>query len=117
MLVVWDMKERFGNSIFTNLEGWAGGAVGTIWRYRFAQGLTLFGGVALFLLFVSKRHDCVDYLGVAVLISTFSIAFRLMYLKALRPCISRHNTLRVANKAMCRLRKKSRPSKLQRYLS
>ena len=80
------MKRLYANDIFTNPEGWAGKAVGALWRYRFAQGLTLFGGVALFVLFVfvSKRRDCVDYFGIAVLISAFSIAFPLMYLRALR---------------------------------
>ncbi len=80
------MKRLFANNIFTDPEGWADKAVGALWRYRFLQVFTLFGGVALFLLFVlvSKRRDCVDYLGVAVLISAFSIAFPLMYLRALR---------------------------------
>jgi hypothetical protein len=50
------------------------------------QVFTLFGGVALFLLFVivSKRRNCVDYFSVTMLISAFSIAFPLIYLKALR---------------------------------
>jgi hypothetical protein len=80
------MKRLYANNIFTNPEGWVGKAVGVLWRYRFMQGFTLFGGVALFLLFffVSKRRDCVDYFGVVVLIGAFSIAFPLMYLRALR---------------------------------
>ncbi len=80
------MKRLFANNIFTDPEGWAGKAVGVLWRYRFMQGLTLFGGIALFLLFflVSKRRDYVDYLGVVVLISAFCITFPLMYLRALR---------------------------------
>jgi hypothetical protein len=80
------MKKLCANNILTNPEGWAGDAVGTLWRYRFLQGLTLFGGVALFLLFVFllKRRDYGHYFGVVVLISAFCIAFPLMYLRALR---------------------------------
>lgn len=80
------MKRLYTNNIFTNPEGWAGKVVGALWRYRFAQGITIFGGVAQFLIFVfaSKRRGCGDYLGVAVLISVFTIAFPLIYLRALR---------------------------------
>ena len=86
MLVAKDIKRLCANDIFTNPEGWAGKAVGALWRYRFMQGMTTFGGVALFLIFVfvSKRRDYVDYLAVAVLISAFTIVFPLMYLRALR---------------------------------
>jgi hypothetical protein len=80
------MKRTSTNNIFTNPERWAGKAVGTPWRYRFAQGLTIWGGVALFIIFVfvSKGRNYVDYFGIAVLISAFSIAFPLMYLRAMR---------------------------------
>jgi len=85
MLVAEKMKRLCANNIFTNPEGWAGKAVGALWRYRFMQVMTLFGGVCLFLIFVlGKRRGNVDCLGVAVLISAFTIAFPLMYLRALR---------------------------------
>jgi len=80
------MKRLFANNILTDPEGWADKAVGALWRYRFLQVFTLFGGVALFLLFVivSRRRYYVNYFGVAMLISAFCIAFPLMYLRALR---------------------------------
>ncbi len=79
------MKRPWENDIFTNPEGWAGKAVGTLWRYRFMQALTIFGGISLFLIFVLTRRDgYVHYLGVVVLMGVFTIAFPLMYLRALR---------------------------------
>jgi hypothetical protein len=82
------MKRLFANNIFTDPEGWADKAVGSLWRYRFLQVFTLFGGVALFLIFVivSRRryYYYVNYFGVAMLVSAFCIGFPLMYLRALR---------------------------------
>ena len=77
-LVAEDMKRPCENNILINPEGWAGKAVGTLWRYRIMQGLTLFGGVCLFLIFVlAGRCGYMDCFGVAVLISAFVIGFPL----------------------------------------
>ncbi len=89
------MKKLFANSLSKNPEGWAGKAVGAPWRYRFAQAITVFGGIALFLIFlvVSRRHSYGDYLGIGVLIFAFSVAFPLMYLKALRHFVMKNGRL------------------------
>ena len=79
------MKRPCANNIFTNPEAWASKAVGALWRYRFSQVLTVFGGVCLFVISVlGRRRGYMDCLGVAVLIGAFGIAFPLMYLRALR---------------------------------
>ena len=85
MLVAQDMKRLFANNIFTDPEGWADKAVGALWRYRFLQVFTLFGGVCLFLIFLLVgQRGYMNCFGVAVLIGAFAIAFPLMYLRALR---------------------------------
>jgi hypothetical protein len=112
------MKRPCANNIFTNPEGWAGKAVGALWRYRFMQGITLFGSVALFLIFifVSKRRDCVDYVAVAVLISAFSIAFPLMYLRALRSLYIKTQRFKGNQQGVAPDAQKTTPGDLNRYL-
>ena len=87
MLIAGNMKRLFGNNnIFTNPQGWAGKAVGALWRYRFMQAMTILGGIVLFLIFVlgSDQRGWPKYVGPTLFISIFAVVFPLMELRALR---------------------------------
>jgi hypothetical protein len=86
VLVAGNMKRIFANNFFKNPEGWAGKAVGSPWRYRYMQGMTVLGGVIVFVFFIlaSNGYDGTPYFGVALFVFSFVVAFPLMYLKALR---------------------------------
>jgi hypothetical protein len=80
------MNKLFANNIFTDPEGWTQKAVGSTWRYRLMQIMTVISGLCLFVFFevASEKHDWPTTFSVAVCIFGFAVDFPLMYLRALR---------------------------------
>ena len=54
------MNKIFPDNIFTNPVGWGKKAVGKTWSYRLLQGITIFSGIILFLVF-KKLYAHTDY--------------------------------------------------------
>ena len=80
------MKNIFRNNIITNPIGWAIKIVGTNFRYRYIQVVTvIFPILVLFVAFIVPRHSFWEYgLTVGIVFFFIATALPLMYLRALR---------------------------------
>jgi len=81
-----EMRTILKNSIFTNPIGWAQNAIKTEYNYRFLQIFTIIIAILLFIItFIISKTSFTEYLLAAgVIFFIVTIAFPLMYLKALR---------------------------------
>lgn len=83
-------NEIFKNNIFTNPKGWAENTVGSLFRYRFMQALSVILGVCLagFLFLICREAGLQRFGGDCVLGLMFvviaAILIPLFYLRALR---------------------------------
>ena len=82
------------NNIFSDPKGWASKAVGSSFRYRLMQSLTLLLGVLLavmlYLIGREARLPLFGYFGVLVFLIIAVVELPLCYLRALRSYVVEH---------------------------
>ena len=90
------MKSILKNNIFTNPHGWASNCIGTPFRYRLMQAITIVLGVfliwmAVLLAKISERSPLhpLSFIAFSIWVFIGVVALPLSYLRALRHFLTR----------------------------